>query len=160
MYMYIYVQIRLIHTYQYVCVEVCTWNPGRSNLNFQIITSSSQIQAHQLHADLRNHAEIWAARAMQSLRISLSSVVFLLMALSLSLCSLFLSVCLPHLEVAHWPSLRHPCMCECTCELQGAKCSITYHETFRKISQMQMCKAQVICFLALCARPSNLYCTL
>jgi hypothetical protein len=85
MYMYIYVQIRLIHTYQYVCVEVCTWNPGRSNLNFQIITSSSQIQAHQLHADLRNHAEIWAARAMQSLRISLSSVVFLLMALSLSL---------------------------------------------------------------------------
>lgn len=85
---------------------------------------------------------------------------WLSLSLSLSLCSLFLSVCLPHLEVAHWPSLRHPCMCECTCELQGAKGSITYHETFRKISQMQMCKAQVICFLALCARPSNLYCTL
>ena len=81
------------------------------------------------------------------------------LSLSVSLFPL-LSVCLPHLEVAHWPSLRHPCMCECTCELQGAKCSITYHETFRKISQMQMCKAQVICFLALCARPSNLYCTL
>ena len=52
--------------------------PGEATSMFKSSHALHIFQAHQLHADLRNHAEIWAARAMQSLRISLSSVVLLL----------------------------------------------------------------------------------